>query len=605
VLLAGRELLMSPGPELFKTLTEASLSEPENAADRLLGVLVDEFRLAAASLYISTPHADALCLRAQVGFAPQRYKAFELGLDSFPGNAILHRTPVVIQDPAASPLFRDKDLLVDREVAGLVAAPLEFPVKQALESSGATSAPDLVGALCLYPTRHADLRTVEQWMRAYSNFLGCVYGTILDRRAMRFRRETVDRVAFKGDIGSLAHSFLKLIQEDLSVEAASLWTVDTRRHLLYLQRSTALAHVKREVEIPAIPIADPGIIARCFESGEPVLHTPRDPVLDPEHIVERINRPLRDALLIPVPLPSHAKLRTERIRSAGLLTLINRSKRFDSVEHLASFSWEDAFLSSFACEVISVLLYQMIRSGDHESDYERLMHGARTSVQSAKSTLKQLEEHDVDLPAAIDSPNLIPNAIDWLEDLENQMNREELVKAGDLDIRSTALYGEVLAKLRPMVARMRTRARNPTFSITGIDELAGTFRQLPRVLADPRALDCVFRNLIDNSMKYARTDPRTEAVVEISTTASADDSAVTVTVTDNGIGIPEEEAELIFENGFRGKRASGRQPQGVGRGLFECRMLLELMNGDIDLVAGKDGACFAVTLKTAKGRRVL
>jgi signal transduction histidine kinase len=245
----------------------------------------------------------------------------------------------------------------------------------------------------------------------------------------------------------------------------------------------------------------------------------------------------------------------------------------------------------------------MIRTGDHESDYERLMHGARTSLQAAKSTLKQLEQHDVVLPPQIDTPNLIPNAIDWLEDLENQMNREEFVKAGELDIKSTALYGDVLAKLRPMVARMRTRARNPTFAITGLDELAVTYRQLPRVLADARALDCVFRNLIDNSMKYSKTDPSKSALVEVSTIAAENGESVRILIKDNGIGIPEDEAELIFDNGFRGKRASGRQPQGVGRGLFECRMLLELMDGDISLDSGEDGAVFSVTLKTARGRK--
>ncbi len=593
-----------PGQELFKTLTEASLADPDHAVDLFLQAFVDDFRLAAASLYICTPNAEALCLRAQVGFSADAYESFELGLNSFPGAAIRQRAPIVSQDPVASSLFRDKDLLANREIAGLVAAPLAFSPSHGPESSRAASPPELLGALCLYPTRHADLKVVETWIRTYSHFVGNTYSIILDRHAMRFRRETVDRVAFKGDIGSLADSFLKLIQADFSVEATSLWTVDTRRHLLYLKRSTDLERVSREIEVPAIPIADPGIISRCFESGESVMHTPRDPVLHSEDTYERLSRPLRNALLVPVPLPAHAKLRTDRIRSAGVLTLLNRVKRLGPVEHLTAFSWEDVFLASFACEVISVLLYQMIRSGDHESDYERLMHGARTSLQSAKGTLKLLEEHDVALPPQIDTPNLIPNAIDWLEDLENQMNREELVKAGELDIRSTALYGEVLAKLRPMVSRMRTRARNPTFSIVGLDDLALTYRRLPRVQADARALDCVFRNLIDNSMKYSRTNPQEAAIVTVSASASDNGDSVLVTVADNGIGIPPDEAELIFENGFRGKRASGRQPQGVGRGLFECRMLLELMGGSISLQSGEhEGACFSVTLKASKGRK--
>jgi hypothetical protein len=579
------------------------LGNPGTALDSVLEVLVETLDLSAASLYISTSDGEALCLRSQVGFPFEGYEDFELGLDSLPGRAIRERRTLVDRSPATSPLFRDKSLIERRPIAGMVAAPLQFKEKHPLESSATAELPVVVGAVCLFPAHHPDVEAVASWIDRYTYFLSRLYGVTVDRIAMNFRRKTVDRVAFKGDIGSLAHAFLNLVKEELSVEAASLWTVDTRRHLLSLRRSTDLASAERERDVPAIRVSEPGVISACFNSTDPVLHTTRNVVLRPDDVNEKLGRPLDNAALVPVPLPMHAKLRTKRIPSAGVLTLLNHFKRFNGVEHPTVFSWEDGFLAEFACEVISVLLYQMIRTQDHESDFERLIHGARTSLQAAKHNLQLLDERETVSTSQGDTTHLIPNAIDWLEDLESQINRDELVAAAELDLKSTALYGDVLAKLRPMVIRMRTRARNPTFSLTGLDDLSYSPRQLPRVTADRRALDCIFRNLIDNSMKYCRTDPHSPAIVNVEAAASDDGRTVNVVVSDNGIGIPNEERDLIFENGFRGRRASGRQPQGVGRGLFECRVLLERMGGEITLRDGEDGASFLVILKTAKNGR--
>jgi signal transduction histidine kinase len=276
--------------------------------------------------------------------------------------------------------------------------------------------------------------------------------------------------------------------------------------------------------------------------------------------------------------------------------VLNHFVATDGVKHLTAFTWEDRFLAEFACELISVLIYQMLRNQDHESDYERLIHGARTSLESARANLQTLEDRQVDRHLAPEDGYLVPDAIDWIEDLESQINRDELVGRSDLEVGPVSLYGDVLAKIGPMVRRMRTRAHNPTFSLVGFEKLAENYRSLPRVQGNPKALDCIFRNLIDNSMKYCRTDEGVNATVEISATVNRARGVVLVTVADNGIGIDDEERDLIFESGFRGKRATGRATQGVGRGLFECRLLLKRLGGEIELGKGEQGASFTIVL---------
>jgi signal transduction histidine kinase len=78
-------------------------------------------------------------------------------------------------------------------------------------------------------------------------------------------------------------------------------------------------------------------------------------------------------------------------------------------------------------------------------------------------------------------------------------------------------------------------------------------RELPRVQVDPRTAVQVLEILIDNAIKYS--DDRRE----LSITAYADGSWVTVTVADNGIGIEPDDLPHVRERFFRGRnvRAGG------------------------------------------------
>jgi signal transduction histidine kinase len=80
----------------------------------------------------------------------------------------------------------------------------------------------------------------------------------------------------------------------------------------------------------------------------------------------------------------------------------------------------------------------------------------------------------------------------------------------------------------------------------------------------------------------------------------ADDAGTVVMLfADNGEGIPRDEAEVVFEDGFRGAVARGQQPQGVGRGLYDCRRLMRAMGGDIIVLTGLPGVTFRLQLRSA------
>ena len=105
---------------------------------------------------------------------------------------------------------------------------------------------------------------------------------------------------------------------------------------------------------------------------------------------------------------------------------------------------------------------------------------------------------------------------------------------------------------------------------------------LPSVVGDRTLLVALFQNLIGNGIKFRGVDaPR----IEVKATERGDE--VEVTVSDNGIGIPEEYRDRIF---VIFQRLHGREEYpGTGIGLSLCRKIVEFHGGRIE-VADADGA---------------
>jgi signal transduction histidine kinase len=96
------------------------------------------------------------------------------------------------------------------------------------------------------------------------------------------------------------------------------------------------------------------------------------------------------------------------------------------------------------------------------------------------------------------------------------------------------------------------------------------------VCADPRGLTRVLANLLDNAVRYAST----EVVV---TVATAGTSAVLLTVTDDGAGIPAADRDRVFERFARLADARDRDSGGTGLGLSIVRELVTQQGGTVTL----------------------
>ena len=116
---------------------------------------------------------------------------------------------------------------------------------------------------------------------------------------------------------------------------------------------------------------------------------------------------------------------------------------------------------------------------------------------------------------------------------------------------------------------------------------------LPPVFADPVRVEQVLRNLLSNAVKYSAKGGH------IRITGEPMDGRVAIRVSDEGVGIPKEQLDKIFEQFYRAPSAS-RTAGGTGMGLVVCRRLVEAHGGCIwaESEPGR-GATFTFTLPRA------
>lgn len=113
--------------------------------------------------------------------------------------------------------------------------------------------------------------------------------------------------------------------------------------------------------------------------------------------------------------------------------------------------------------------------------------------------------------------------------------------------------------------------------------------ELPPVIyaGDESLMQQVWLNLISNAVKY------TPKHGEVGVTLKQEGKKITVTVSDNGVGIAPENLDKIFEKYYQ----AGAQSLGNGLGLAICKRICDLCGGEISVESAVgEGTCFTVVL---------
>ncbi|MBU0702918.1 MAG: GAF domain-containing protein [Chloroflexi bacterium] len=114
-------------------------------------------------------------------------------------------------------------------------------------------------------------------------------------------------------------------------------------------------------------------------------------------------------------------------------------------------------------------------------------------------------------------------------------------------------------------------------------------------LVDPERMVQVLNNLVENAIRYT---PEGGSVLVSTGVGEADGRAwATVTVTDTGMGIPEDEMSHIFDRFFRGEEPRAMQLTGAGLGLAIAKEIVELHGGRVTVESqAGEGSTFTVWL---------
>jgi signal transduction histidine kinase len=200
-----------------------------------------------------------------------------------------------------------------------------------------------------------------------------------------------------------------------------------------------------------------------------------------------------------------------------------------------------------------------------------------------------------------------------LHDPAPEKRREFLQRMGDDLDRLDHTVHQVLAAARAEArAQEATAERTPVAELLQrcIDEIRARHRlpadavRLERsapasVRGNPAELGVVFRNLLENAVKYS--DPPIDVRVAVD---ASRDGRVQVEIADRGIGIPRAELRKIFQRFYRAGRDVQRRAAGLGLGLFIVRSLVRRQGGSV--VARSEGhgrgSRFVVTLRAAESQ---
>ncbi|MBC7107085.1 MAG: PAS domain-containing protein, partial [Firmicutes bacterium] len=196
-------------------------------------------------------------------------------------------------------------------------------------------------------------------------------------------------------------------------------------------------------------------------------------------------------------------------------------------------------------------------------------HELRTPLTSIRGFLETL------LDGAVDDP---PTARRFLETMALEAERlarliDDLLQLSRLEDRRVVLRRERV-DMAVIVARVvdifRAGAREK-----GLELGYHVQTHLPPVAGDPDMLARVLVNLVDNAVKYTPEGGR------ITVRAEAADGHVRVSVSDTGVGIPEESLPRVFERFYRVDKSRAREQGGTGLGLAIVKHIVEAHGGRV------------------------
>ncbi len=211
-----------------------------------------------------------------------------------------------------------------------------------------------------------------------------------------------------------------------------------------------------------------------------------------------------------------------------------------------------------------------------------ISHELRTPLAGIKVMVETLQNEITENEAARDFLSRIDTEVDRLTQMVSEITELSRIETGGVAFNMVPtdlnlVVGEVAAQLESLALKEQVKLTT---------NLAA---DLPELSADTERIRQTLINLVHNAIKYNHPG----GVVVIATGTEA--GAVTVKVTDTGIGISREDLPHIFERFFKADKA--RSKEGSGLGLAIAKHTIQAHGGSINVQSqeGK-GSTFSFSL---------
>lgn len=217
-------------------------------------------------------------------------------------------------------------------------------------------------------------------------------------------------------------------------------------------------------------------------------------------------------------------------------------------------------------------------------------HELRTPLTAILAFVETLEAGAIDdQEAARRFLPIIRKNASRMQDLIDDILELSAIEAGNVQVRAErlALYpivNDVVSSLTSKAVAAEVRVTNDVAHDS-------------KIYADPRRLDQMLTNLVDNAIKFNRKGGKVSIKYEQS---GGEDRRDRIIVEDTGEGIPGQHLERLFERFYRVDRARSREKGGTGLGLAIVKHLALVHDGEINVSSevGK-GSSFTIELPHA------
>ncbi len=350
-----------------------------------------------------------------------------------------------------------------------------------------------------------------------------------------------------------------------------------------------------------------GVLAGRLSRRDPVPLEPEGPAVPPDALIVAIESGAAalfvgsedDVLAATEPARVMGLARGTRVASPRLLDLVRSVRRTGLADHATverpgSTTTAPANLAVAVAPLLDGIVVVLARdiSEERRIDESRrdfvtnISHELKTPIGAIGLLSEAVEKASDDPEMVIRFASRMQKESARLAELVQQIITLSRLQSDDPLREAKAI--DVSVVVRRAVDRLASTAKARKVALTVADREPG------EVLGDGPQLTDAIANLIANAIAYSHEGAR--VAVTCSRRSNGDDEVVEIAVTDNGIGIGDDDLERIFDRFYRVDPDRSRASGGTGLGLSIVKLVAEAHGGSVS-VWSKVGSGSTFTFK--------